>query len=70
MCASWLAAGTGDGDDRIEMVHLIFEQMFRDSDAAMDHQILNFQSELCSSRVIRWKSGAHGWSDLCSHRSF
>ncbi|EER10844.1 hypothetical protein Pmar_PMAR000885 [Perkinsus marinus ATCC 50983] len=37
------SAGTGNGDDRIEMVHLIFEQMFRDSDAAMDHQILNFQ---------------------------
>ncbi|KAF4726695.1 hypothetical protein FOZ62_028701 [Perkinsus olseni] len=37
------SAGSGTDSDRIEMVHLIFDQMFRDSDAALDQQVLNFQ---------------------------
>ncbi|KAF4708562.1 hypothetical protein FOZ62_026412, partial [Perkinsus olseni] len=37
------SAGSGTDGDRIEMVHLIFDQMFRDSDAALDQQVLNFQ---------------------------
>ncbi|KAF4691479.1 hypothetical protein FOZ63_020430 [Perkinsus olseni] len=38
-----MGINAGTDSDRIEMVHLIFDQMFRDSDAALDQQVLNFQ---------------------------